>query len=92
MATPLLLFRPRNPIFRILGWTKPEIHSFFLNNSSILGADTTAEQRHERCVKCRNALMDMQLNSAFIVDRMSAEQKLKFNSLLQLVEEITAVP
>uniref|UniRef100_A0A914CA02 Katanin p80 subunit C-terminal domain-containing protein n=1 Tax=Acrobeloides nanus TaxID=290746 RepID=A0A914CA02_9BILA len=59
-------------------------------NASAIGVDIAAEQRRERCEKCRKALMDLQLNSSFIVDRMSAEQQLKFNVLMPKVEEITS--
>uniref|UniRef100_A0A914BW65 Katanin p80 subunit C-terminal domain-containing protein n=1 Tax=Acrobeloides nanus TaxID=290746 RepID=A0A914BW65_9BILA len=59
-------------------------------NASVIGTNIAAEQRQERCEKCRKALMDLQLTSAFIVGRMSAEQKLKFNALLPILEEVTS--
>lgn len=59
-------------------------------NANSIGVDIAAEKRQERCMKCRNAIMDIQLNSAFITSRMNAEQQLKYNALLSLIEEITS--
>lgn len=57
-------------------------------NASTIGVDIAAEQRQANCVKCKNALMDIQLNVPFLVERMSDEQALKLNALLPKLEEI----
>lgn len=48
----------------------------------ILGVDVAAEQRFDRSIRCKNALFQIRLNSAFIMDRMDSAQRRRFEDLI----------
>lgn len=53
-----------------------------------IGVDVAAEQRFERCSRCRNALLEVQLNSSFLMDRLSEEHKPTFKVILSQIDRI----
>lgn len=53
-----------------------------------LGVDVVAEQRFERCSRCKNSLFEVQLNSSFLMDRLSDEQKSTFKIILSQIDRI----
>lgn len=53
-----------------------------------IGVDVVAEQRFERCSRCKNYLLEVQLNSLFLMDRLNDEQKSKFKVILSQIEKI----
>ena len=49
------------------------------------GVDVTAEARKECATRCHNALLDMHVNQAFLVDKLNETDKAEFDSLIGLL-------
>lgn len=56
---------------------------------SNIGVDVAAEERLQKCMRCRNALMQIRLNSVFLTDRLCASQQKRFENVLQKIDSIT---
>lgn len=63
-------------------------HGLSANSASPLGVDVTAEDRFKRCVKCRSALTELQMNAPFLRKRMSKPQLIRFRALSPAIESI----
>jgi len=59
-----------------------------LSKQHYIGVDVAAESRYERCMKCRNGLMQIRLNSAFICERMNDKQKRTMEHISKRIDEI----
>lgn len=64
-------------------------HGLSAKNHAI-GVDVAADERFEKCTRCRNALMQIRLNSAFLVDRLSGAQAQAFQNILLQIDRITS--
>uniref|UniRef100_A0A915DDE4 Katanin p80 subunit C-terminal domain-containing protein n=1 Tax=Ditylenchus dipsaci TaxID=166011 RepID=A0A915DDE4_9BILA len=59
------------------------------SKSFSLGVDVAAEERYERCNKCRKALMQVQLSSSFLADRLQpGKQDQTFKHILTQIDRI----
>ncbi|KAL3091592.1 hypothetical protein niasHT_024174 [Heterodera trifolii] len=54
-----------------------------------IGVDVAAEQRFDRCTKCKNALLQIRMNSSYCVDRLDEDQHQRFDNLMALVDNIS---
>lgn len=64
-------------------------HGLSANNHSI-GVDVAADERFEKCTRCRNALLQIRLNSAFLMDHLNVSQSKTFQNLLLKIDRITS--
>ncbi|KAI1730661.1 con80 domain of katanin domain-containing protein [Ditylenchus destructor] len=73
------------------------VHSFgdsikhgLLAKNFTIGVDVSAEERFERCTKCRNGLMQVQLSSSFLSDRLKpgSKQEATFKEILKQIDRI----
>ncbi|KAI3415761.1 Katanin p80 WD40 repeat-containing subunit B1 [Globodera pallida] len=53
-----------------------------------IGVDIAAEQRFDRCTKCKNALLQIRMNSSYCVDRLDIGQRQRFEALMALVDNL----
>uniref|UniRef100_A0A914HDN6 Katanin p80 subunit C-terminal domain-containing protein n=1 Tax=Globodera rostochiensis TaxID=31243 RepID=A0A914HDN6_GLORO len=53
-----------------------------------IGVDLAAEQRFDRCTKCKNALLQIRMNSSYCVDRLDISQRQRFEALMTLVDNL----
>jgi len=59
-----------------------------LSKQHYIGVDVAAESRYERCMKCRNGLMQIRLNSSFIIERMDDKQRGTMEDISKRIDEI----
>ena len=73
------------------------VHSFgdsikhgLLAKNFTIGVDVSAEERFERCTKCRNGLMQVQLSASFLSDRLKpgSKQDATFKEILKQIDRI----
>uniref|UniRef100_A0A0N5AHU8 WD_REPEATS_REGION domain-containing protein n=1 Tax=Syphacia muris TaxID=451379 RepID=A0A0N5AHU8_9BILA len=56
-------------------------------NVSHIGVDITAEERHEKCVKCVKQLTGMRVKAALITNQMNSRHAREFNVLMQIFDD-----
>ncbi|KAI1711061.1 con80 domain of katanin domain-containing protein [Ditylenchus destructor] len=94
-----VLFSHSNSEYPILALEFLEmiVHSFgdsikhgLLAKNFTIGVDVSAEERFERCTKCRNGLMQVQLSASFLSDRLKpgSKQEATFKEILKQIDRI----
>uniref|UniRef100_A0AC34FV08 Katanin p80 subunit C-terminal domain-containing protein n=1 Tax=Panagrolaimus sp. ES5 TaxID=591445 RepID=A0AC34FV08_9BILA len=57
-------------------------------NAQSNGVDIAAEELHQSCIKCKEALTEIYVNTHFITARLDEEQHLYFNSIVEKVMDL----
>ena len=70
-------------LHEIGGSLVPLIKQGIASNAQSIGVDVAAEQRQLWSIKCKECLTEIYVNSHFILERLSEEQQLKFNAVLE---------
>lgn len=87
----------QNNVILALSLLEMVVHSFGVSirhglaaKDHNIGVDVAAEQRFERCVRCRDALFQVRLNSTFLIDRLPENHRTIFNNLMIDIDKLGA--
>uniref|UniRef100_A0A914YKR8 Katanin p80 subunit C-terminal domain-containing protein n=1 Tax=Panagrolaimus superbus TaxID=310955 RepID=A0A914YKR8_9BILA len=69
---------------------KDSIKQGLASNAQSIGVDIAAEQRQQLCIKCKEALTEIYVNTHFLTAKFNEEQHLYFNSIADKFMELVS--